>query len=132
MLEELPGRVGVVLEEASKLPHCRDERLEIGLRRDRGSAHTVADERNLAEVISGAEDAQVVSVGGDTGRAVRDDEEPDPSLGALLDDDRAPRESTLRESAGEFLELFPIEAREERDAAQGLHGVDRHGAIVRC
>jgi hypothetical protein len=132
VLEEAPGRVGVVLDEASKLPHGRDEGLEIGLRRDRGRANAVADERDLAEIISGAEDVQVASVGGDAGPPLRDDEEPDPSLGALLDDDGARREGTLRERAGELLELLPIEAREQRDTAQGLQGVDRHRAIVRC
>jgi hypothetical protein len=132
VLEELPGRVGVVLDEASKLPHGRDQGLEIGLRRDRGRANAVADERDLAEMVSGAEDVQVASVGGDAGRALRDDEEPDASLGALLDDNGACREGTLRERARELLELFPIEAREQRDTAQCLHGVDRHGAIVRC
>ncbi len=109
MLEELPGHVRVVLDEASKLPHGRDESLEVGLRSDRRRADAVADERDLAEMVSGTENVQALSVGGDPGGAVGDDEESDPPLVALLDHDGVSREGALREGARDPLELLGIE-----------------------
>ena len=132
MLEELPRRVGVALHEASKLPEGGDEGLQIGVGSDRRRAHPVPDERDLAEVVSRAEDAQILPADGDPGRAVGDDEEPDPPLVPLLDDDRPRRERPLRERVGEPPQLLLIQAGEEGDAAQRLDRVDRHVAIVRC
>jgi hypothetical protein len=131
VLEELPGRVGVVLDEAPKLPDGRDEGLEVRLRRDGRRSHAVAEECDLAEVVTGAEDGQIPPVGGDAGRTVGDDEESDPPLVSLLDHDRVGREGTLGEGVGQSLELLRIEAREKRNAAERLHGVYRHAAIVR-
>ena len=131
MLEELPGRVGVVPDEGSKLPHGRDESLKVGLRGDGCGAHAIAHERDLAEVVPGAEDGQILPVGGDAGFALGDDEEADALLVTLLDDDGVRGEGTLGEGAGEPFELFGIEAREKGNAAQRLYGVYRHAAIVR-
>ena len=110
MLEELPRRLGVALDEAAELPHGRDEGLEIALCGDRRGAHAIAHERDLAEVVSRAEDGQILPVSRDSGRAVGDDEEPDPSLVSLFDDDRTGRKVAVREGACEPVELLLIEA----------------------
>ena len=93
MLEELPGDVG------SFLTKPRNSHTEVtSVSRSVSAvtvcrAHPVADERDLAEMVARAEGGHALAAGGDSSRAVGDDEEPDPALVALLDDDRARREA---------------------------------------
>ncbi len=94
----------VILYERAKLPRGHAVAEEVCRGRDRGRAHAVVDERDLAEVVSRAERRSLLAPHADSRVALCDDEEAGAgrALGRHL---RALGEAALVQLAGEQLEL---------------------------
>src|SRR5438093_6069529 len=134
-LEQAPGDLAVPLDERPELPRRQTPALQVG-RRDHGRrSNAFVDQRDLAEVVAGAERAPLLAADGDVRLARLDDEEAD-AAGALLGDRLALRERAVLEAAGDRLELMAIQSGEERDALEELdrrgHAADLTRFVVVC
>src|SRR5919106_5715269 len=132
-LEDLPSDVRVRLHERTELPGREAVALELAVGLDRRGARPLGDQRDLAEMVAGAERADLLSADLDLGVALANDEEADAAL-ALLRHGLARPERTLVHSARDRLQLARIEPREDRDVLEELGRLGRHGAILlrRC
>src|ERR1051326_2066580 len=79
-LEQLPGDLGVRLDERLELPRGQPPALEVRVGGDARCARAVIDEGDLAEVVARAEHDAVLAPAGHLRRAGLDHEEADPAL----------------------------------------------------
>ena len=114
--------LGVLLHDRPERPACDRPRDERRLGGDGRGAGGVDDQRDLAEVVAGAERPALLAVDRDLRRPLLDHEEADP-LGAL-DRERAGPASTWRSRhrAGDLAQLPVIQVGEQRDPAEQLDG----------
>src|SRR5215211_5793387 len=131
-LEQLPGDLGMPLDEAPEVPGAEGEAAQIGLRPDGRGAGNVAEETDLAEEVPRPELRHDVAVAYNRGLTVDQDEEGEDARAALplSHDRRAALEPELVHLVGEPCPLGLLERREERDPREGLSAVDRHGAML--
>src|SRR5579884_2606189 len=123
--EQLPGDVGIPLDELAKVPGRDLQAMELRLRCHRGGALALGDQPQLAEVVARPQPRGLASIDAHGRLAVRDDEEADAAHRPLLDDRRAGLEAPLPELVGELSQLPLAELAEEFDLLQRL-GTARH------
>src|SRR5437868_1721196 len=129
-LKELPGDLGVRLDERPELPGGEPVAGEVGIGgNSRGAARLVVDQRDLAEVVAGAELASLLAVDVHARASVADDEEADAAC-AIRRNDVTGAETALLERAGDSLQLAVREALKERDLLEQLGRRVGHGPIL--
>src|SRR5581483_9616830 len=99
--EELPGDVRVSLDEPAEVPRRHHQAAQAVVGGDRGRPDSLADQRQLAEVVAPSELRHPAAVDGDGRLAVRDHEEVDAAHLALAHDRGPGAELALPEVAGE-------------------------------
>jgi hypothetical protein len=128
-LEELPGDARVRLDDRPELPRGEPERHDVRLRGHGRRARRLGDESDLAEVVAGAQPADLLAVDLDARLAVLDDEEADARL-ALLGDDVSGAEAPFLHGGRDVAQIAGLEAREERHALEELDPVLVHGGSL--
>src|SRR5205085_6431437 len=127
--EELPRDRGVLLDEWLEVPRGHAVAEHVGLGGDRRRAVGAGQERDLAEVVAGADRVSVLAVDEDVALALVDDEEARAAR-ALFDDVPAGSDATLAHRTGDLLELALLEARKQRDPLQHVDSRPRHAAVI--
>ena len=129
VLEQRPAHVGVL---AGELPEVPERDHVAGEPRDRGHGRrprVLGDQGELAEVVSGPDPRDLVTVDGDGCLALGDDEEPDPAHRPLDDDVDARAELPHLHLSGEPRQLALAEPAEEPHPSE-IVGDRRHRAII--
>src|SRR4051794_26738798 len=121
-LQQRPRDLRVLLDERPELPRGHAAAAQVGGRRDGRRARPLVDQRDLAEVVAGAEGADDLTAEAHGGVAVLDQEEPDAA--ATLGGDRLTLvEAALPHHLGEPAELLVADAREKRNALEMIDEV---------
>src|SRR5262245_34104750 len=126
-LEQGPGDLRVLLDERAELPRRHPAALKVGAGDDRRRPGAAVDQRDLAEMLAGAEGPDDLPADADGGVAVLDHEEADPAL-ALLGDLIALVEAALGHPLLQLLQLLRLDAGEQRYLPQRLLHVGHRGA----
>src|SRR5581483_4216894 len=87
------------------------------------------EERDLTDVVAGANGADGLSVHGHVRLALFDDEETRAAR-SLLEEDLARGHPALAHRGGDLLELAVVEPREERDLLQHVGGGAGHAGVI--
>src|SRR2546425_559579 len=115
----------VRLDEWAKVPDRHPVAAQLRLGGDRRSTVHVRDQTDLAEVVAGAERADILASDAHLRGSVVDHEEADSAL-AFLGDGVTGAERPLLHRLGDLLQLTVVEIGEERDALDQFHRCSSH------
>src|SRR4051794_8555168 len=119
-LEQRPGALRVFLDEGPDLPGGHPAAAQVGRGRNGRRPGALVDQRDLAEMVAGADRSHDLPADGHGGLAVLDQEEADPAA-ALRGDRLALGEAALAHHVREPLELLVPDAREQRNALEAFN-----------
>ena len=128
-LDELPRDAGVGLDDRAELPERHRVGLHVRVGGDGCRARALVDQRDLAEVVAGAERGPVLAVHGDLRVPLADDEEAGAAL-TFARDRVAGGVVPLLERVGDPLEVALLEAREQGHSGDRLGRGAGHRAIL--
>ena len=118
MLQELPRDVGIALREGAKVPKLDRVAPKVRLRRHRRRPGSLADQRELSEVIARPELRDLGSIDTDGRLSLDDHEAADTAHLALPDDRETGAELPLAEVFRKLLQLTLAEVGKEGDMPQ--------------